>query len=94
MNTQYCSMAESFRSSPETIALLISSTPIQNKKFMNTQYCSMAESFRSAPETIALLISYTPIQNKKLKKKNIVNCKHDKGPKAGMRKESRRHTGF
>ena len=61
---------------------------------MNTQYCSMAESFRSAPETIALLISYTPIQNKKFKKKNIVNCKHDKGPKAGMRKESRRHTGF
>ena len=26
-------MAESFRSAPETIALLISYTPIQNKKF-------------------------------------------------------------
>ena len=65
---------------------------------MNIQCCCMAESFHCTPETnTTLLISYTPIQNKKLKNKqtnNIVNCKHDKGPEAGMRKESRQQTGF
>ena len=61
-------MAESLCCPPEAIiTLLISYTPIQNKKFN-----IMAESLCCPPEAIiTLLISYTSIQNKKfnIKKK-------------------------